>query len=189
MQLRLPLIAKEETFGRLVLFAVVTAVGVFMATTAGQYTVLSEDGRLGGGFLPLATGAVLSLLGGVQFVAAGLQLRRLAHDRHALEAEDERRRREAAEPDIFGRTGGQRIHQLATVIAAIIASAALVPLLGLMGSLLLLSLFISAVVERRVWWVAVLVSVASVGLVHLIFDVLLGLPLPAGILLDAILGA
>jgi tripartite tricarboxylate transporter TctB family protein len=188
-QLRVPLLVKEERFGQLILFGVITAVGVFMLATAGQYTLRTEDGGLGGGFLPLATGAALALLAGAQFIAAATQVRRLAHDRQALEATEAGRQAEAADLDVFGRTATQRLRQLATVIAAIFASAALVPLLGLLGSLLLLSLFISAVVERRVWWASALVSVASVGLVYLIFDVLLALPLPAGLLLDAVSGA
>ena len=188
-QLRIPPIAKEETFGQAVLFAVVTGVGVFLVATAGQYTVISDDGELGGGFLPLAAGVVLALLGGIQLVQAALRVRRLARDSRALEVAEARRRSEAAELDIFGRTTAQRMGQLGTVVLAIVVSVALVPLLGLLVALLLLSLFISAVVERRGWWASVLISVASVGLVYLIFDVLLALPLPDGLLLDTLLGA
>lgn len=187
-QLRIPPIAKEETFGQAILFAVVTGVGVFLIATAGQYTVISDDGELGGGFLPLAAGVVLALLGGIQLVQAALRVRRLARDSRALEVAEARRRSEAAELDIFGRTTAQRMGQLGTVVLAIFVSVALVPLLGLLLSLLLLSLFISAVVERRGWWASLLVSAASVGLVYLIFDVLLALPLPGGLLGDAVLG-
>ena len=187
-QLRIPPIAKEETFGQAILFAVVTGVGVFLMATAGQYTVISDDGELGGGFLPLAAGIVLALLGGTQFVAAAVRVGRLARDGQALEVAEARRRSEAAELDIFGRTTAQRMGQLGTVVLAIIVSVALVPLLGLLLSLLLLSLFISAAVERRGWWASLLVSAASVGLVYLIFDVLLTLPLPGGLLGDAVLG-
>jgi hypothetical protein len=188
-QPRIPLVVKEETFGQTVLFAVVTVVGLYLVATAGQYTVRQDDGQLGGGFLPLAAGLVLSVLGVVQLVATGVRLGRLARDTQGLEATEARRRSQAAELDIFGRTGSQRVRQLATVVVAIVVSVALAPLFGLLGALLLLSLFISAVVEHRGWWSSVLISVASVGLVYLIFDVLLALPLPDGLLLDTLLGA
>jgi len=84
--------------------------------------------------------------------------------------------------DIFGRTPEQRSRQLWTVSAALVVSALLVPLLGLLGSLFVLSVFVSAVVERRAWLPSLIVSFLAVAAVYGVFVGFLGVPLPTGLI-------
>ena len=184
----MPLLWKEERFGELIAFAAITAIGGFLVVTAGQYSVIDGEGMIGGGFLPFIAGVTLSVLGGLQLIATAGRVRALAGDRARLERNEAERREEAALPDAFGRTGKQRLHQLGLVTVALIASIALAPLVGLLGALTLLSIYISAFIERRSWWASIAISLASVGLVYLIFVVLLGVPLPGGLLFDSLFG-
>ena len=84
--------------------------------------------------------------------------------------------------DIFGRTPKERTRQLWTVCVALLVSALLVPVLGLLGSFFVLSLFISAVVEKRAWIPSLIVSFLAVAAVYGIFVGFLGVPLPAGLI-------
>ena len=84
--------------------------------------------------------------------------------------------------DIFGRTPQQRSRQLWMVSAGLAVAALLVPVLGLLGSLLLLSVFISAIVERRPWIPSLVVSFLAVAAVYGVFVGFLGVPLPTGLI-------
>jgi hypothetical protein len=86
------------------------------------------------------------------------------------------------EIDIFGRTARQRSRQLAVVSIALIVTVLLVPVLGFLGAFLLLSVFISAVVEKRRWLPSVLISVIAVVLVYALFVGFLRVPLPGGLI-------
>lgn len=84
--------------------------------------------------------------------------------------------------DIFGRTPQQRNRQLVTVFVALVVAALLVPVLGFLSSFFLLSVFISAVVERRAWIPSLIVSFVAVAAVYGVFVGFLGVPLPTGLL-------
>jgi hypothetical protein len=84
--------------------------------------------------------------------------------------------------DIFGRTPKERGRQLVTVVAALVVAVLLVPLLGFLVSFFLLSLFISAVVERRRWLPSLIVSLVAIAAVYGIFVGFLGVPLPTGLI-------
>jgi Tripartite tricarboxylate transporter TctB family len=84
--------------------------------------------------------------------------------------------------DIFGRTPRERSRQLWTVTAALFVAALLVPLLGLLGSLFVLSVFVSAVVEKRAWLPSLIVSFLAVAAVYGVFVGFLGVPLPTGLI-------
>ena len=179
------LLVREQKFGEMVALALITGIGAFLVATAGDYTILREDGTVGGGFLPLLVGVVLAGLGAVQFVAAWLRVRVIAQDSQGLVRRARERSAADAVPDMFGRTARQRLHQLGLVITATVAAVALTTLVGLLVALGLLSVFISAVVERRSWYASVLISTASVGLVFVVFVLLLDIPLPRGLLFDS----
>jgi len=183
-----PQLMRNRETGELVAFALITALGLFLLTTAGDYTIFREGGIVGGGFLPLLIGVVLTVLGAAQLVTAAIRVRALAADGAELDRRDAVRRQEAQTPDAFGRTARQRTRQFALVLAATVVAVATASLLGLLVALGLLSVFISAFVERRSWWASIVISVASVGLVWLIFVPLLGVPLPDGLIIDAIRG-
>jgi len=181
-------VMRNRETGELVAFALITAMGLFLVTTAGDYTIIREGGIVGGGFLPLLIGVVLTVLGSAQLVTAAIRVRALASDSAELDRRDAVRRQEAQTRDAFGRTARQRTRQFALVLAATVVAVATASLLGLLAALGLLSVFISAFVERRSWWASIVISVASVGLVWLIFVPLLGVPLPDGLIIDAIRG-
>ncbi|HWS51580.1 MAG TPA: tripartite tricarboxylate transporter TctB family protein [Microbacterium sp.] len=183
-----PQLMRNRETGELVAFALITAMGLFLVTTAGDYTIIREGGIVGGGFLPLLIGVVLTVLGSAQLVTAAIRVRALASDSAELDRRDAVRRQEAQTRDAFGRTARQRTRQFALVLAATVVAVATASLLGLLAALGLLSVFISAFVERRSWWASIVISVASVGLVWLIFVPLLGVPLPDGLIIDAIRG-
>ena len=84
--------------------------------------------------------------------------------------------------DIFGRTPKERGRQLVTVVVALVVAVLLVPLLGFLVSFFLLSLFISAIVERRRWIPSLIVSAVAVAAVYGIFVGFLGVPLPTGLI-------
>jgi hypothetical protein len=88
----------------------------------------------------------------------------------------------ADDVDIFGRRPEERGRQLVTVFAALVIACLLVPLLGFLGSFFVLSVFISAVVERRRWIPSLIVSFLAVAAVYGVFVGFLGVPLPTGLI-------
>ena len=179
-------VARSAEAGEVIAFGIIVAMGLFLATTASQYTIFREGGIVGGGFLPLAIGIVLTLLGGAQLIGAVRRVRTLAADRQETERRAAERAAGESVRDVFGRTPRERMKQLGLVFAATVVALALATAIGLLVSLGLLSLFISAVVEKRSWWRSLIIAGASVGLVWAIFVPLLGIPLPGGFVLDAL---
>ena len=84
--------------------------------------------------------------------------------------------------DIFGRTPKERGRQLVTVFVALVVACLLVPLLGFLVSFFLLSVFISAIVERRKWIPSLIVSFLAIAAVYGVFVGFLGVPLPTGLI-------
>lgn len=84
--------------------------------------------------------------------------------------------------DIFGRTARQRGRQLVTVFVALTMAILLVPLLGFLFSFFVLSVFISAVVEKRAWLPSAIVSLVAVVLIYAVFVGFLRVPLPTGLI-------
>jgi hypothetical protein len=84
--------------------------------------------------------------------------------------------------DIFGRTPQERGRQLVTVFVALVVACLLVPVLGFLVSFFVLSVFISAVVERRAWIPSLIVSAVAIAAVYGIFVGFLDVPLPTGLL-------
>ncbi len=84
--------------------------------------------------------------------------------------------------DIFGRTPKERGRQLVTVFVALVVACLLVPLLGFLVSFFLLSLFISAIVEKRGWIPSLIASFLAIAAVYGVFVGFLGVPLPTGLI-------
>jgi hypothetical protein len=84
--------------------------------------------------------------------------------------------------DIFGRTPAMRARQLMIVFVALTVTVLLVPLLGFLVAFFLLSLFISAVVERRTWISSAIVSFVAVVVIYAVFVGFLDVPLPTGLI-------
>jgi hypothetical protein len=84
--------------------------------------------------------------------------------------------------DIYGRTAQTRSRQLVVVFVALVLALLLIPLLGFLVSFFVLSLFISAVVERRAWLPSAVISLAAVLVVYAVFVLFLSVPLPTGLI-------
>lgn len=84
--------------------------------------------------------------------------------------------------DIFGRTAATRSRQLMVVFASLVVAVLLIPVLGFLASFFLLSVFISAIVERRAWVPSIAVSLIAVLAVYAVFVLFLNVPLPTGLI-------
>lgn len=84
--------------------------------------------------------------------------------------------------DIFGRTAATRSRQLVVVFASLVVAVLLIPLLGFLVSFFLLSVFMSAIVERRAWVPSVAVSLIAILAVYAVFVLFLNVPLPTGLI-------
>jgi tripartite tricarboxylate transporter TctB family protein len=190
-----------------VVYGLLTALGLFTFVVALGYGLFLEELRIGPGLVPAVVGGLITLIAGWELVAT-LRGQRTPHDKGLAEivaaAADAPPGGASSEDDlpggtlpsgeqagagnddggldIFGRTAAMRGRQLVIVFIALTVAVLLVPLLGFLVSFFLLSLFISAVVERRSWISSAIVSFAAVAVIYLVFVVFLRVPLPAGLI-------
>ena len=68
------------------------------------------------------------------------------------------------------------------MFGALFVAVLLVPVLGFLVAFFGLSLFVSAVVERRPWLPSALIALVSVAAIYAIFVLFLRVPLPGGLL-------
>ena len=169
-------------------YALLTAAGGYLVVTSFGYGLRNEDGSIGPGLLPLVIGACMVALAGLELVRRAAGTRTPHRDLLADVAGEESAADDAdaadtgGGTDIFGRTEPERVRQLWTVVAAMLGAIVLVPLCGFLLSFGALVLFISVWVERRPWVTAIVVTAVSVAVVHVVFVLLLGVPLPGGAL-------
>lgn len=171
--------------------AVIIVLGVAAAAMGAGYGVL-DDGRIGPGFLPAVSGALMALFAAVNTLTSGRRqaatLDSVVEDRvPGLDPGDGSQAQGPAGPDggdldIYGRTQRQRDRMLWTVIGIVLATVALVPLLGFMLAFAAMLLVIAVVVERRKILPSVTVSVVTLAATYAIFALFLRVPLPQGIL-------
>lgn len=160
----------------------------FLAGGIG-YGVFIDGGLVGPGFLPAAAGMALLVLALVDLVQHVLRIEGTdAVDDALYEGLVEDRPlttdmlQTAPDADIFGRDQRARTRQLIMVVVALIVAVALVPLIGLLVSLGLLMAFAAIVVERRSVVVSLIVTAVTVGFLYLVFVIVLGIPVPVGVL-------
>jgi hypothetical protein len=148
---------------------VLIAMGATFVLGSFAYDWAGDDGTIGPAVLPRTAGLLLVLVG------AALVVQEV---RSGAERDDE------AVGVIAGTEQPDSVHtrrKLVVVLAAMLASALLIPVTGLLPTLALLTLFLCAVVERQPLLRSVGVA-AGVGLLgHLLFVVLLRVPLPYGV--------
>lgn len=177
-----PRIARAAFSAALALLGAAAAIGGW------GYGVAQDNGQIGPGFLPVALGVLMVVLGGTD--TAMTLVRReptspLAElgtlgaevDAAAIDTVEE-----SPDVDALGRDQRQRNRMLATVSAMLLVAVLLVPVLGLLLSLGLLMLAVAIVVERRGVVASLIVTVVTVGVFHLVFGVLLNVPLPTGLI-------
>lgn len=151
---------------------VVVVLGAIAVTTALGYGLLTAEGEIGPGFLPAVAGGVMALAAGLDAV------RNLA--RPPAE-EDTVQETAGSEVDIHGRDAATRRRQLWMVICLVVATVALVAVLGFLLAFALLVVACAVLVERR-RLVPSLVTAALVAAgVWLVFVLGLGIPLPTGL--------
>ena len=177
-----PRIARAAFSAALALLGIAAAIGGW------GYGVTQDNGQVGAGFLPVALGIIMALLAGADIVLTLLQREehRPIDELGTLGAEVDAaaidHAAEAPDIDALGRTQRQRNRMLAIVAAMLLGALLLVPVLGLLLSLGLLMVVIATVVERRNLIPSLLVSAITVGVFHLVFAVLLRLPMPTGMI-------
>lgn len=177
-----PRIARAAFSAALALLGAAAAIGGW------GYGVAQDNGQIGPGFLPVALGVLMVVLGGID-TAMTLARREPTSplvelgplgaevDAAAIDTVEE-----SPDVDALGRDQRQRNRMLATVSAMLLVAVLLVPLLGLLLSLGLLMLAVAIVVERRGIVASLIVTVVTVGVFHLVFGVLLNVPLPTGLI-------
>ncbi|MEU6262550.1 tripartite tricarboxylate transporter TctB family protein [Saccharopolyspora shandongensis] len=148
------------------LFGGLALVGAVFAVSAVGYGVMLPESRIGPGFLPLVAGGLLAVFSVLLLVE---QLRRPAPAAPEGGTDD------------FGRTPAQRMWILRRVFALLPATLLVVPLLGMVTAFGLLVLVISTWLERRRVLPALALSAVSAAAMHVIFAVVLRVPLPAGV--------
>jgi hypothetical protein len=193
-------------------YGLLTAIGLLALVTAIGYGLFKEGARVGPGLVPAVVGAGIALIGGWEFVGTlrGRRddhthgLAEVAASATAATAAPAATAGAvvagtaggggSATPgaaddddsdddvDIYGRTAATRARQLWTVFGALVVTVLLVPLLGFLGAFFVLSVFISAVVERRAWLPSVVISLVAVVVVWAVFALFLNVPLPDGLI-------
>jgi putative tricarboxylic transport membrane protein len=143
------------------------ALAVAAAIIGLGYGVI-DDGRIAGGFLPVATATVVVVTG---LLDARGRLRdksvEVGSPKSAL--------------DIFGRTQKTRDRQLVVVVFMVAGGLLLIDFIGFLGAFAVLILAISLLVEKKKPITTFLVTAGTILATYLVFDVFLEVPLPLGI--------
>ncbi|GHB48516.1 hypothetical protein GCM10010377_44300 [Streptomyces viridiviolaceus] len=145
--------------------------GLFFAGSFAYPWTNPEDGTIGAGALPRVAGLLLLLIGlGLvwQELRAGSVLEGDGHVEESVGQSDGERRATR--------------RKLVVVTAAMVVTALLIPVLGMLPALAVMTLFLTAVVERMRWPAALATSVGVLVVSYLLFIVVLRVPLPFGLL-------
>jgi putative tricarboxylic transport membrane protein len=154
--------------------AVLALIGVAALIAGIGYGLTDDKGQVGTGFLPVVAGGALAVLA----VAEVISSRR----RQAAEAPEDATDTHKPDIDIQGRTPGQRVRILATVLGVVILTVALVPVLGFLLSFAGLLFVITMAVERMGALKSAAVTVITIAVIWFVFAQFLSVPLPQGML-------
>ncbi len=149
---------------------VLIVIGAAFFLGSFAYDWAGDDGTIGSAVLPRTAGLLLVLVGValvVQEVRSGA-----ARDDEVVGV---------VVPDGEAPDPARTRRKLVVVLAAMLTTALLIPITGLLPTLSLLTLFLCAVVERQPLPRSVGVAAAVGVLGHLLFVVLLRVPLPLGV--------
>ncbi len=182
---------------RIAASGVLAALGAAACLGGLGYGLRTEDGTVGTGLLPAATGAIITVLALID-VAQSLVAARRARATSSTVPEAPVAERTLAQSiaaedtdsdaatddgvDVLGRDPRQRNRNLVIVLALVFAAAALVPLIGLLLAMGLLILAITIGVERMRPVSAVVVTACALACVWLVFAQGLRVPFPTGML-------
>jgi hypothetical protein len=154
--------------------ALLALLGVAALMAGFGYGLTDDRGQVGTGFLPVVAGGALAVLAVAEVISA----------RRRQAAEPAQAATETPEPDIDiqGRTPGQRVRILATVLGLVILTVALVPVLGFLLSFAGLLFVITMAVERMGVLKSAAVTVITIAVIWFVFAQFLSVPLPQGML-------
>lgn len=153
---------------------VLVVVGAVAALIGSGYGFTTDNGQIGAGFMPVVLGVVMAVLAVVDVVAT---LRRPPDADAGAGAGTEE-----SDIDVLGRSQRQRNGMLALVVGLLFLALLLVPVTGLLIALGLLVVAIATIVERRHILAALLVGAIAIAVVHVVFAVLLKVPMPTGLI-------
>lgn len=143
------------------------AVAVAAAIIGFGYGVI-DDGRVGGGFLPVAAATVVIISGLFDIMGR-------------LKVKEEEAKSNQAQLDIFGRNQKTRDRQLVAVMILVGGGLLLIDVIGFLAAFAVLIIAISLLVEKKKPLTTMLVTVGTILVTYLVFDVFLEVPLPLGI--------
>lgn len=174
--------------------AIVLVVGLVVVVMGWGYGFREDNGQVGPGFLPVLTGGFIVVASALElirmFVAPtssvdgsfmeGVEKVEARAKEELARATAERGGRDKEELDVFGRTHKQRGRAVQLVFGVMFVAILLIPVLGLLLSMTLMTFVILRFIERRGWVISAAVSAGAFLFFFLIFRLALGLPLPTG---------
>ncbi|MFC3999608.1 tripartite tricarboxylate transporter TctB family protein [Nocardiopsis sediminis] len=166
--------------GQLIAFGVLTGLGGAVAVAAFAYGIWIDEGRVGAGMLPLVVGLILLATCGGLFVSA---LRRTLAGKVPAPGGT------GPGTDARGRSQGERVRNLRIVFALTLAMVVALPHIGVLLAFGAYITAVSTLVEKRPWYSSLAIAAAAVAAVHIVFGVLLGVPLPGWTLTPVIGGS
>ncbi len=174
-------------------------VGVVAVVMGLGYGFMQDNGQVGAGFLPVLTG-------GFVIVATLMELGRmyLAHSSpiegsfmeavehleeeasaaiaRAHASDGDSKDMNSEDLDTFGRTRAQRTSAIGRIFGIMLVAILLIPVLGLLISLTLMTLVLLLFVERKPWVPSVLATLGALAFFYFVFVQGLRVPLPTGLL-------
>lgn len=175
---------------------ILALVGLVAVMMGLGYGFIGDNGQIGPGFMPVLTGAFILVASlaeiGRLFLApkdgstAGLGgvAEELSAEAAAAQAaaKEERGASSEEELDTFGRTAKQRSRTVPLIFGIVLAAVLLIQVLGMLLSLTAMMFAVVFLVERKPLLPSLLTSAAVLTVAYLIFVVMLGVPLPQGML-------
>lgn len=170
----------RESPGELVCAASVFAAGAFLFIYGLRYPVLTEEGVIGPGAMPVAAGTVLTA------IATALLARALRQAAPRLERSPAREKTHPDLADVSDVASAGKPITVAGIFGVLVVTVVLAPYLGLIPMLSLAVFVLVFVFERESFLSAITLSAAGGIGSWLLFDWLFDIPLPVGIVWMAI---
>lgn len=157
-------------WGEVIVAVSLILLGIGFAGWGEQYGLLTNEGVIGPGFIPVVAGLMLAAFAGVSATKACWQLLKTWRAEKTVATASES-------------SGEQRpLITALFVFASIVAAILLAPILGFLLSFGLLVLVLVTVVEREKFWLGLLLGVGASVAAWFIFIGLLNIPVPEGFL-------
>lgn len=155
--------------------AALAVVGVAAAVIGSGYGFTKDDGQVGAGFMPVVLGIVMTVLASIDILSTFRRRVGVPAPGPGVDEVDDTL-------DVLGRTQRERNRMLALVVGMMFVALLLAPVTGLLIALGLLVVALATLVERRHILIALLVGAIAIAVVHIVFAVLLKVPMPTGLI-------